>query len=532
MPEVKFGAKTEPSTRFTKSDNLIAVRTFSKSPLTRSPVSSPPSAELSEARPVLAFPEAGVEVYRVPLEKSLEELKAEVKKLPDVRFAGGVFLDEQSGEPVVYTENLFVKFTDPTPEDTCTAILRDYGLIVKEKLGYAPNSYFVSANEGSGEKVFDIALKLLELDYVEYCHPEIIRKRALRAIAPQQWHLKPTAINGTQVNASSNVEAAHAITLGAGVTIAVIDDGFDTDHREFRSANKIVAPHDITASSSDPRPKFANENHGTACAGVACADGNFGASGVAPRAKLMPIRLASNLGSQQEAQAFRWAADHGADIISCSWGPVDGRWWDPNDPLHQQISPLPAMTKLAIDYAVQHGRDGKGCVVLFAAGNGNESVDNDGYASYKNVIAVAACNDTGTRSVYSDFGKAVWCSFPSSDFEHAPLAHPKPLTAGIWTTDRKGTPGYNSGSISAGDSAGDYTNSFGGTSSSCPGVAGVVALMLSVNPNLTANRIKDLLKKSCDRIDPAGGNYDSSGRSDSYGYGRLNAAKAVSLASP
>ena len=259
--------------------------------------------------------------------------------------------------------------------------------------------------------------------------------------------------------------------------------------------------------SNDPRPKDPRpddpENHGTACAGVACGNGTNGASGVAPRAKLMPIRLASGLGSQREADAFKWAADNGADVISCSWGPEDGRWFVKNDPLHKHVSPLPTSTRLAIDYATANGRGGKGCVVLFAAGNGNESVDNDGYASYPKVTAVAACNDRGRRSVYSDFGKAVWCAFPSNDFGHVPSNHPEPLTPGIWTTDRQGEAGYNSGLPADGDVAGHYTNGFGGTSSSCPGAAGVVALILSVNPALRWQEVKELLKRSCDRIDPS-----------------------------
>ena len=146
--------------------------------------------------------------------------------------------------------------------------------------------------------------------------------------------------------------------------------------------------------------------------GSLCGTATNGASGVAPHAKLMPIRLASGLGSQREADAFKWAADNGADVISCSWGPVDGDWWDNNDPQHTQVAHLPTSTRLAIDYVTTNGRGGKGCVVLFAAGNGNESVDNDGYASYPKVIAVAACNDRSRRSIYSDFGKAVWCAFP------------------------------------------------------------------------------------------------------------------------
>ena len=210
----------------------------------------------------------------------------------------------------------------------------------------------------------------------------------------------------------------------------------------------------------------------------------------------MPIRLASGLGSQREAEAFKWAADNGADVISCSWGPQDGRWWDQTDPRHAQVVPLPASARLAIDHVTANGRGGKGCVVLFAAGNGNESVDNDGYASYAKVIAVAACNDRGRRSVYSDFGNAVWCAFPSSDFGHAPFNQPDPLTPGIWTTDRHGGAGYNVGQAADGDAAGDYTNSFGGTSSACPGAAGVAALVLSVNPALTSQGVRDVAQAS------------------------------------
>ena len=67
----------------------------------------------------------------------------------------------------------------------------------------------------------------------------------------------------------------------------------------------------------------------------------------------MPIRLRSALGSQSEADAFFWAAQHGADVISCSWGPKDGKWWDPNDPQHNVVAGLPDSTRLAIDWATR-----------------------------------------------------------------------------------------------------------------------------------------------------------------------------------
>ncbi|MGF1639505.1 MAG: S8 family serine peptidase [Rhodospirillales bacterium] len=544
MPTVYFGTKDEPGFDLQQSDDLIAVRTRSGQSIMRAagPVPSPLSAELEDGTLVAAYPEAGVEVYRVPVgaaARSLSDRKTALREAPDVRFAGGVLVDPATGEPVLYTENLFVKFLDTVDPDDCIAVLRDAGLAVKNEVTYATNAYFVAAPDGTGQDVFEIAARLLGHEDVEYSHPELIRMRARKAIFPEQWHLKKTTVGGVPVDAHANVEAAHEIALGAGVTIAIIDDGVDIDHPEFGGTGKIVAPRDATLQSNDPRPKDPfgtgpnrGDNHGTACAGVACANGTAGASGVAPGARLMPIRLSSGLGSQREAEAFKWAADNGADVISCSWGPPDGRWWNLNDPQHNQTFPLPASTRLAIDHVVANGRGGKGCVVLFAAGNGNESVDNDGYASYAKVIAVAACNDRGTRSVYSDFGNAVWCAFPSSDFGHPPFNHPAPLTRGIWTADRVGSAGYNTGRLVDGDAVGNFTNSFGGTSSSCPGAAGVAALVLSVDPELKWHEVKELFKHACDRIDPQGGAYDASGHSPRYGYGRLNARTAVELAQP
>ncbi len=95
---------------------------------------------------------------------------------------------------------------------------------------------------------------------------------------------------------------------------------------------------------------------------------------------------------------------------------------------------------------------------------------------------------------------------------------------GIWTVDRAGGKGYNSGHNGDGDTAGNFTATFGGTSSACPGAAGVAALVLSVNPSLKWNEVRDVLKRSCDRIDPTGGGYNSgTGHSAKYGFGRINA---------
>jgi subtilisin family serine protease len=544
MIEVNLGSKSDSPVRLVKSPELLAVRTRSRRSLRAGPVQPAVAAEVADGQLVIAFPEAGVEVYRVPpaapAKHSLEQRKVALRRDPDVRFAGGVLVNE-AGQPVIYTENVFIKFVDAADPDECRKVLFDENLIIKQEIEYAANAFFVGLPEGTGERVFEVASKLLARPDVEYCHPELVQKRQRRQIFDAQWHLKRTQIGGRTIDAHASVQAAHGTTLGEGIVIAIIDDGVDIDHPEFQTPGKLVAPRDVTFAPShpqafNPRPKDPDprwtEDHGTACAGVACASGSDGASGVAPAAKLMAIRLAAGLGSQQEANAFKWAADNGADVISCSWGPADGDWWDPSDPAHRQRTPLPASTKLAMDYALSNGRGGKGTVILFAAGNGNESVDNDGYASYAKVIAVAACSDRARRSVYSDMGQAVWCSFPSSDAGWPEQNHPEPLTPGIYTTDRLSRLGYNAGSANDGDTAGNYTNSFGGTSSACPGAAGVVALVLSVNPALKWNEVKDVLRQCCQKIDPQGGEYDAGGHSRFYGYGRLDAQQAVALARP
>jgi len=534
MYSFRYGGQTGRRYSLTVSDDYVAVRTgnrgalLAERPFEVAPVSSDARTLLNEFELMSRFRDAGVEILRAKVERGARSLRdrtrAVLKQEPEIEFAGRVLVDTQANRPVIYTENFFVKFDGEQSASACRKVIKKYGLTVKRELDYARNAYFVAAPENTGLKIFDIATELLRESSVELCHPELIRESRQRAAFAPQWHLKRTTINGRTIDQHANVEAAWPLSEGAGIIIAVIDDGVDLEHQEFRSSNKIVAPRDVTRRTDDPTPG-SSDNHGTACAGVACADGNFGASGVAPRARLMPIRLASMLGSQAEADAFTHAARNGADVISCSWGPEDGDFTIPADPRHQMLVPLPDSTRLAMEFAVNQGRNGKGCVILFAAGNGNESVENDGYASFEKVTAVAACNDQGRKSAYSDFGGAVWCAFPSN--------HGFPsLTPGIWTTDRSGTPGRNPGNVLRGDAAGHFTNNFGGTSSSCPGVAGVAALVLSRNPNLRWDEVKDILKRSCDRIDVAGGQYDAAGHSPFYGFGRVNAKKAVELALP
>jgi subtilisin family serine protease len=518
----------------TESNNFVVVRTKKGKPLPAALLSKGSKQTAGKFNVKQKIERAGITILEVKKNQTdplavRNKAREQFKKEKAIDFAGRVLVDKETGEPVLYTENIFIQLKPGISKEAAKKIFKDLNLTEKESITYAANTYFVSAAKGTGTKIFDICKQLKKKKEVLYCEPELIRKAGKKKVnAPKiyyrQWHLAATKIGARKINAGAAVDKAHFFTKGVGTIIAIIDDGVDTRHKEFSTKGKIIAPFDVSYKTNNALPKLRDDNHGTCCAGVACAAGIGKACGVAPEAKLIPIRNVSELGSKDEADAIVWAVDNGADVISCSWGPEDGEWWNPKDKLHGHRHPISPLTNDAINYAVTKGRGGKGCVILFAAGNGNENADPDKYINHPGIIAVAACNDRGKKSVYSDFGKSIWVCFPSNDFEHKPFKHPAPLTKGIWTIDRVGKAGHKRKSFA------DYCDNFGGTSSACPGAAGVCALMIAANPALTYKDVKDILRLTADKIDTPKGNYNDGGHSEWYGYGRVHAAKAVELA--
>ncbi len=152
-----------------------------------------------------------------------------------------------------------------------------------------------------------------------------------------------------------------------------------------------------------------------------------------------------------------------------------------------------------------NGRGGLGSVIVFASGNGYKSCV-DYPANNTNVIAVGAFANTGIRSAYSNYGSALDIMAPSNN-----VGGPG---AGVRTTDRMGGAGYGSG---------NYTSSFGGTSSACPVVSGVAALVLGFNPNLTSSQVKNILYSTAIDMGPAGDDLE-------YASGRVNALGALQAA--
>lgn len=457
-----------------------------------------------------------LEVFAVKEAGELEATMDEMRAAPASDVITHMYtLDDTPGGALIPTGTMTIQFKPDVDPDTRTDILAEHGLEVVEDLDFLPHGYTVRLTDASTENPLKIAVKLQERDEIEVAEPDISFKISLKYVPSDslyrdQWHLKNRG-DQTGLIAGADVKAEEAWEYTRGsrdVIVCVMDDGFDLAHPDFNVSGKIIAARDFGDNDFEPHPAGADDNHGTACAGVAIAEENgIGVLGLAPGCAFMPVRTSGWISDNAIVYLFRHAIDNDADVVSCSWSATPWNF------------PLSVKMRAIIHQAATQGRrNKKGCVILFAAGNENRPLDGEkngqvshqGFALHPNVLAVAASNSRDERSSYSNFGPELAICAPSNGSPGR----------GIVTTDRRGSSGYASG---------DYTFSFGGTSSATPLAAGLAALILSVNPDLTAAEVKQIMMDTADKIDSSNGQYVE-GHSPLYGQGRINAHKAVALA--
>jgi hypothetical protein len=303
-------------------------------------------------------------------------------------------------------------------------------------------------------------------------------------------------------------EAWGLVSVSTDVVVAVIDAGVDLTHNDLNLDTGY--DYDGTGDGHARRP------HGTACAGCAggIGDNSLGVIGTAPNVRIMPVYRGTEW--THYAEAIDTAVAHGADILSNSWGAVLVPFQDVED---------------AIVDALSAGR-----VVVFAAGNGPdrspwtyEVAFPASLCGTTDVICVGASSPTDEhKAAASSDGSFSWGSSYVGDGPD--IVAPSPW---CYTTDIQGADGYNPDGMDyslidpTDPSSEDYTPTFGGTSCATPKVAGIVALMLSANPDLTPHQVKTILRETADDI-------DDPGIDDKTGAGRVNAEKAVkrALATP
>jgi subtilisin family serine protease len=351
-----------------------------------------------------------------------------------------------------------------------------------------------------------------------------------------QWHLNNTGQVGGTPDADVDAPEAWDITPGgsSSVVIGVIDDGMQFNHPDllvYTNPGEIanngidddgngwiddVNGWDFTSGGigdNNPGPSTVDDAHATSVAGVAAARGNnsLGVTGMAYQSKVLPVRIFLGANATTDANiasAIYYGAGRTANGLG-SWnaGAILNNSWGGG-------GSSTAITN-AFNWASTNGRAGKGVISFIATGNEFGSVSYPANLSddISGVIAVGASTNLNQRASYSNYG-------PEVDFV-APSGGPTyGGTANIVTTDRTGADGY---------SPGDYTSTgsdgFSGTSSATPLAAGVGALILARNSNLTAFQLRGLMRNTTDLI--GGVTYNSNGFNQQYGYGKVNANDAV-----
>ena len=262
-------------------------------------------------------------------------------------------------------------------------------------------------------------------------------------------------------------EAWDIFTGNDDVIIAVIDTGVDYNHPDL--AGKVIKGYDFCNNDDDPMDDY---GHGTHCSGIASAIGNngVGIAGVTWGAKVLAVKFLNSGGSGSYANgaaAIIYAADHGANVLSNSWGGSGD-----SQAVHD-----------AVDYAWNHG-----CLFVAAAGNTGGGLLYP--ALFANAMAVSATDSGDNLADFSSRGDKIEVAAPG---------------VGVYST----LPG------------GSYA-SWSGTSMACPHVAGLAGLIMSYNRDKTSAEVRQIICASAKDL-------GTPGRDPNFGFGRIDAYQALIL---
>lgn len=502
-----------------------------------------------------------------------------------------------TNQEFLITDRVFVTFREPLSAEEVGSFAGRYGLFMLK--AYNDRDYLFQLTDHTGMNPIKLVVKLTEQEpLVETADHTLSHRMSKYQIAPptddssylQQWHLH-TRFRDSEFDprASAQCEEAWELLDNYGspdVVVGITDDGCKLDHPDLNSSEKmagwgyfegsrLITNKDIGANPNKMYDQ--GRNHGTSCAGVIAAEVDAQLTvGAAPGCRLLPIKWESE-------GAFLWIDDDylwdvldyvadKVDVLSNSWGRSPERIW-----------PLQVINRIN-ELSQNGGRRGKGIVFLWAAGNENcpiqhtTSIDVPFTNGWKirtarppvwvgvemsrvfrhnlveipGVMHVAALASTAQRSHYSNYGTGISICAPSSNsHEYWRIMPLKGQRLGITTTTGPSEAGSN----------GVVTNEFGGTSSATPLVAGIAALTISANPDLTALEVISILKRTASknlnfegypRTPPANfdpdtswdvspiapfdkGDFKDIGDPDGtwspwFGHGRVNASEAVAEA--
>ena len=389
---------------------------------------------------------------------------------------------------------------------------------------YMNDLHLVRASDA--DKTLELANTLTQEKGIDYAYPNFSNMLTFRAdttplalndaIATQAWHLKNYGQGPNyKIGADIKIEEAWKYTLGDAVRVGIIDDGIDKFHEDvdYVDGYSVNNPAARLPFHSDSN----TANHGTQVATLIAGKKNDrGSVGVAPESRLYVVNIDRSSNVSQVVEAFLWMERNGVQVITNSWGS------------HNVPDPI---TRI-VTYLLTTSNSGRGIPIVFAVGNDSKNLDAEGIndeSEIPGVIAVGGSTPFDNRYHKSDYGENLTLVAPATD-----LIVGRKFDKGVNTELAEETCAVKVCLNKGGTQI--YTNATesvlymkeSGTSLAAPIVAGGIALMVEVNPNLTTVQIKEILQNTADKIATNEyGGYDVNGRNPYYGYGRLNLEDAV-----
>ena len=423
---------------------------------------------------------------------------------------GHPFFLEDEDLPMIVTSDFIVRFKSKVTAEQVAEFNQTQGVEVLKANPHVENQFLLRA--AGGTNALEMANRYQESGLAEFAHPNFLVHIEYHYTPTdpdfaQQWHLSNAGGGGMTADADIDADGAWDYEQGEPtVVVAVIDGGFEITHDDLDDQFITNAGEtDGNGIDDDGNGYIDDVNgwsfvddsddvgvglwtyHGQSVAGlVAAEENNLMVVGVCPNCSLLLIANTFNINDL--ANAFYYARDRGAWAITNSWGATGSTFEQP------------ALITALADVAT-NGRGGLGIPIFFATGNDGGSVVAHP-ARDPSTIAVggADCNDI--KYTGSQYG-------PEIDF----LSTTKQGdgTCGLVTTDLGNTTGTN----------------FGGTSGATPVAAGIGGLLLSLEPGLTGEEVRQILSQTAEKIDTTVAAYDATGWSNTHGHGRVNARRAI-----
>ncbi|AWK06752.1 hypothetical protein HYN56_21970 [Flavobacterium crocinum] len=425
------------------------------------------------------------------------EFNQRIKKLRENPGIKSVSLYYKRGDakPIGTSSYFYVKLKDVQDLKLLQKTASEKAVDIVKQVPYMPEWYILSVKKGANGNSVDLSNQFYETGLFADVDPAFMFDFKKTCTNDPDfgslWGLNNTANPNIDINACQ----AWTVSQGNGVKIAVVDQGIDKTHNDLAGN---ISPLSFDAQSGSSPSVFINGNtHGTHVAGTigAIRDNNLQVVGVAPLSKIMTVShslLPTYTISAELASGISWARLNQADVINNSWGDKGGYYYG------QLYS---AILEQSITQAINEGRNGKGAIVVFASGNYAPVMDYPAYFN-DNILTVGAITSVGARSNFSGYGAKLDVVAPGSN---------------ILSTI-----------------PGNLTLPESGTSMAAPHVAGISALILSVNPNLTGQQVRDIIEQTSQKV----GSYSyttTAGRSNGtwnteMGYGLVDAYAASLLA--